>query len=128
MKPTAIYFNPHLDTVRVPEESSRNLEIFLRFTDKETIRIIKTLAIGGQLFHTRKAWRDYIAGRLPAYGGLETLIFVAEDETAGDERKSSIRADMEDHLVKAKDKLVLQGGWREWKLPVVKVVARSFDN
>jgi hypothetical protein len=73
-------------------------------------------------------WTQHIAGRLPSFGSLEMLILVIEREVGGN-GKELIRVNMESELVEARDRLVLQGGSKEWKPPVVKVMTRrAFEN
>jgi hypothetical protein len=126
-KQTAIYFNPELDTVRIVDEDGSEFRTFFLCTDKERIRSIKALAVGGCLLRER-LW-EYIAEKLPAFESLETLILVVDGKTGRAEKGSSIRVKMEDHLVKAKGRLVLQGKSKEWKLPAIKVMdTRAFKN
>jgi hypothetical protein len=62
---------------------------------------------------------------LCAFQSLETLILVVGDETGWDRTGASIREDVENALIDIKDSFVLHGGWKEWKLPEVKVVTRK---
>jgi hypothetical protein len=116
MKQTAIYFNPELDTVYIVDELGNEFSIFLMCTDKERIRRIKTLAVGGH--HLQERLREYIAEKLPAFEGLETLILVIDGKKNG----SSIRVKMEDQLAKVNDQLVLHGKSKEWKVPAVQAM------
>jgi hypothetical protein len=125
---TALYFSPEFDTVHIVN-GPRGTEFFKLScrTDKETIRSIKALAIRHQLSQDR--WAPYIAGGLRALESLETLILVVDGETGSDGEGSSMRLNMEDHLVKTRDQLVLQGICKEWKLPAVKVMTpRAFES
>jgi hypothetical protein len=79
------------------------------------------LAIGRP--HLQDVWTQHVAERLGAFEGLETLILVIDREV-GKNGKELIRVNMEDHLVKAQNRLVLQGNCREWKLPAVQVMTR----
>jgi hypothetical protein len=113
MKPTAIYFNPERDTVHVVDYD-RELHQLLQHSNAETIRSIKVLAMGGSLPNG-----EIIVMR--RFESLETLIMVVEGEARRNEAES-IRENMEGRLVKTRDRLVLRGKFKEWKLPTVKVM------
>jgi hypothetical protein len=124
-KKTALYFSPELDTVHISNDE-HNTEFWNLFYRAETIQSIKVLAIGSQLF--RDEWMQYVAGRLPAFETLETLILVVERklERTGVEL---IQVNMEGYLAKAQDQLILLGRCKEWKSPLVKVMTRrGFEN
>jgi hypothetical protein len=114
---TAIYFNPQLDIVHVADEFGSKLQdLFL--VDEETIRSIKTLAIG------IPSLRAYLAAHLLRFASLETLILAAEGEVGKDE-ETLIRENMEDNLVMFKNFLLSKENriHREWNLPAVKVMS-----
>jgi hypothetical protein len=125
MKQTALYFNPELDTVHIIVGSKHTTQFWAlsNIVDKETIQSIKMLAIEIQGFDDE--WARYFAGKLVLFARLETLISVVGDETRRDEEGSSNQVNMEDHLVKVKDQLVLRGDCTGWNLPVVKVMTRQ---
>jgi hypothetical protein len=128
VKQTAIYFNPEIDTVRIvttPHDYGRKYEIFSLYTDEETIRRIKTLAVLQDDYAMQS-----LAMRLPTsqFEGLKTLILVVERE-AGMHEEESIWEDMEDQLLKIKDQLALPENCEEWTPPVVKVMsAQTLEN
>jgi hypothetical protein len=128
MKQTALYFNPTLDTVHINHEIDGRFLNLSYCTNKDTIRSIRALAIESRVFDHRD--RFYIAGSLLcSFQSLETLILVVRDETGWDGTGASIREDMENALIIFKDSLTLHGGWKEQKLPAVKVMtSRAFEN
>jgi hypothetical protein len=71
----------------------------------------------------RNDLRQYVASSVLEFEGLETLILVEEEELPR-RNKELIRENMEDHLVKARDRLrsLRNGEPLEWKLPAVKVM------
>jgi hypothetical protein len=105
MKQTALYFNPELETVHVPNDTGTGI-LTLCQTHGETIQSIKVLAIESYIF--QDVWTQYVAARLPSFESLETLILVSEREVARN-GKDLIRVNMENELVKLHDRLVLQG-------------------
>jgi hypothetical protein len=124
VKQTALYFSPELDIVHIADDKQFwNLSYRAQ---TETIQSIKALAIGNEIFQNQ--WTNYSAERLFAFESLVTLVLVIEREVGGDEQEL-IRANMEGHLIKAQDRLVLQGNCKEWHPPTVKVMTRrAFEN
>jgi hypothetical protein len=122
----AFYFNPELDTVHIVNNKfCSELWTLSRKIRRETIQSIKTLVIGSQriqqnLWTTK--WIIFVAGKLPTFESLETLILAVEGLPRDEEEW--IRENMEDHLIKVKNSpaLYMWGVRQKWKLPVVKVM------
>jgi len=107
-----IYFNPEVDTVHVIDDSGRKFRDLL-LADTETIRSIKTLAVGSHLSHDNS--RQHTTTYLRPFKSLQTLILVVEGEADMNEQEL-IRKHMEDELAKLRNRLIRQ------KLPLVKVM------
>jgi hypothetical protein len=124
MVQTSLYFNPVLDTVHIQvtdNEPDNDLFNLAYRTDEETIQSIRVLAIGGP-FAPEKFMKitRFVARNLHPLQALEKLILVDNCGTG------FVWACMKADLDMAKDQLVLQGKCKEWKLPVVEVVAPQY--
>jgi len=127
VKQTALYFSPELDTVHITgKERAIELTHLSYRTNEETIQSITVLAV--EIQQVSRDSTPYIAARLSVFEGLETLIVVVNSNTGWD-RKESIRLNVEGHLVEVKNRFVLLGRYKEWKLPEVKLMSRrDFEN
>ena len=126
-KQTAIYFNPELDVVHLPDDRVR-FTFHLR-GDDETRRRIKVLAVKGSA--TVQPEAEYTHPNNPliwAYGRrfkeLEEIIWLSDEETM--EKAGVIRDSIERHMKVFRDSLLAKG--EAWRVPAVKVTdLRTFE-
>jgi hypothetical protein len=123
MNQTTIYFNPELDTVHIMNHVGDGIRILSKRTNPETVQSIKVLAIAVPGSIGQAGFIHNLSRHLPALERLETFILVIEGET------ESARKNMEDALIKANERLRLEGKCGEWKVPVVKVMnSEAFES
>jgi hypothetical protein len=74
VEPTAIYFNPKLDTVHIADECGSNYLNLIGSTQRvneETVRSIRMLVLGSR--RSQHGLMQCFADTLPAFESLETL-------------------------------------------------------